>query len=72
MQASWLLFFSAVLLLAHYAHLVGFMGHDQSTNWMVMKMKLDREEKEIMDAYERGDMTLATPTKKENEGKQTK
>ncbi len=32
-----------------------------------MKMKLDREEKEILDAYERGDMTLAAPTKKEKE-----
>jgi predicted DNA binding CopG/RHH family protein len=31
-------------------------------------MKLDREEKDLLDAYERGDMELATPTKKEKEG----
>lgn len=35
---------------------------------MVLKMKLDREEKELLDAYERGDMALAAPTKKEKEG----
>ena len=32
-----------------------------------MKMKLDREEKEILDAYERGDITLAAPAKEEKE-----
>jgi len=30
-------------------------------------MKLDKEEKEILDAYERGGMTLSTPAKKEKE-----
>jgi predicted DNA binding CopG/RHH family protein len=34
---------------------------------MVMEMKLDREEKEILDAYERGDMDLSTPAKQEKE-----
>ncbi len=28
-------------------------------------MKIDREEKEILEAYERGELTLSTPSKKE-------
>lgn len=28
-------------------------------------MKIDREEKEILDAYERGDLKLSSPSKKE-------